>query len=178
VTATVLMIGEGGQLGAPVARRLEDGFGVQVLVRANSPARADGRKEVLGDVDYIDSLRRALTGCDAVHISLRGGPGDADYERVEHSRGTARVENGPRTPQLCIPHARCSRLAVRLAACEVECRTRHSGQWGAVHDLSSDLLHRRCLATFAAGQPPCSAVSGSVSTCSLRRISPPWCPAR
>jgi hypothetical protein len=24
----------------------------------------------------------------------------------------------------------------------------------------------------------CSAVSGTVSTCSLRRISPPWCPAR
>ena len=91
MTATVLVIGGGGQLGAPVVRRLlGDGFRVRMLVRANSPARADGAEEVLGDVDDIDSLRRAITGCDAVHISLRGGPCDADYERVER-RGTARV---------------------------------------------------------------------------------------
>jgi uncharacterized protein YbjT (DUF2867 family) len=91
VTTTVLVIGGGGQLGASVVRRLlKDGFRVRILVRANSPARGEGTEKVLGDVDDIDSLRRAMTGCDAVHISLRGGPRDADYERVEH-RGTARV---------------------------------------------------------------------------------------
>jgi uncharacterized protein YbjT (DUF2867 family) len=91
VITTVLVIGGRGQLGAPVVRRLlEDGFGVRVLVRANSSARAKGPETVLGDVDDIDSLRRAMTGCDAVHINLRGGPRDADYERVEH-RGTARI---------------------------------------------------------------------------------------
>ena len=62
MTTTVLVIGGSGQLGAPVVRRLlEDGFRVRVLVRANSPARADGPEEVLGDVDDIDSLRRAIT---------------------------------------------------------------------------------------------------------------------
>ena len=91
MTTTVLIIGGSGQLGAPVVRRLlEDGFRVRLLVRASSPAPAEGPEKVLGDVDDIDSLRRAMTGCDAVHINLRGGPRDADYERMEH-RGTARV---------------------------------------------------------------------------------------
>ena len=127
MTATVLVIGGGGQLGAPVVRRLlEDGFRVRVLVRANSPARADGPEEVLGDVDDIDSLRRAITGCDAVHISLRGGPGDADYERVEH-RGTARVadvaaESGRRvrlsyvSHMLAAPDSRSASLRAKWSA--------------------------------------------------------------
>ena len=127
MTATVLVIGGGGQLGAPVVRRLlEDGFRVRVLVRANCPARADGPEEVLGDVDDIDSLRRAITGCDAVHISLRGGPRDADYERVEH-RGTARVadvaaESGRRvrlsyvSHMLAAPDSRSASLRAKWSA--------------------------------------------------------------
>jgi uncharacterized protein YbjT (DUF2867 family) len=80
VTTTVLVIGGSGQLGAPVVRRLlEDGFRVRLLVRASSPAPAEGPEKVLGDVDDIDSLRRAITGCDAVHISLRGGRHDSAH---------------------------------------------------------------------------------------------------
>jgi len=132
VTATVLVIGGGGQLGAPVARRLlEDGFGVRVLVRANSPARAEGPEEVLGDVDDIDSLRRAITGCDAVHISLRGGPRDADYERVEH-RGTARVaevaaESG---------RVRLSYVSHMLAAPDVRSASLRA-KWSAEHAIAA-----------------------------------------
>jgi uncharacterized protein YbjT (DUF2867 family) len=71
--------------------------------------RAEGPEKVLGDVEDIDSLRRAITGCNALHISLRGGPRDADYERVEHrgtpsSRSCRRARQ--RAPQLSVPHAR------------------------------------------------------------------------
>jgi uncharacterized protein YbjT (DUF2867 family) len=91
VTTTVLVVGGRGQLGLPVVRRLlEDGFGVRVLVRAPWPDRPAEAEEVLGDVDDTDSLRRAISGCDGVHVSLRGGAREADYDRVE-GRGTARV---------------------------------------------------------------------------------------
>jgi uncharacterized protein YbjT (DUF2867 family) len=43
-----------------------------------------------GDLDDTDALRRALAGCAAVHVSVRGGPTAEQYERVEH-HGTARV---------------------------------------------------------------------------------------
>jgi uncharacterized protein YbjT (DUF2867 family) len=114
-----------------VRRLLEAGFRVRVLVRANSPARAEGPEEVLGDIDDIGSLRRAITGCDAVHISLRGGPRDADYERVEH-RGTARVaevaaESG------CV---RLSYVSHMLAAPDLR-STSLRAKWSAEHAIAA-----------------------------------------
>ena len=91
MSPTVLVVGGGGELGAPVVNRLlRDGFGVRVLVRTASAGRLAGAEQIVGDIDDIDALRRAMAGCNAVHISLRGGPSDFDYDRVEH-RGTARV---------------------------------------------------------------------------------------
>jgi uncharacterized protein YbjT (DUF2867 family) len=45
---------------------------------------------VEGDLDDTASLRSALAGCGAVHVSVRGGPTAEQYDRVEH-RGPARV---------------------------------------------------------------------------------------
>jgi hypothetical protein len=39
---------------------------------------------VQGDLDDTDALRRALAGCGAVHLSVRGGPTAEQYDRVEH----------------------------------------------------------------------------------------------
>jgi uncharacterized protein YbjT (DUF2867 family) len=89
---TVLMIGGTGGLGAPVARQLRsDGYQVRLLVRDRSGRSLDsGFDHVVGDLDDPASLRSALAGCDAVHVSARGGPRAEEYDRVEHL-GTARV---------------------------------------------------------------------------------------
>ena len=90
---TVLVIGGTGQLGIPVARQLRsDGYRVRLLVRKPSAARDrdPGLEYVPGDLDDTDTLRRALAGCAAVHVSVRGGPTAEQYDRVEH-RGPARV---------------------------------------------------------------------------------------
>jgi uncharacterized protein YbjT (DUF2867 family) len=84
----VLVIGGTGMLGKPVAQQLKaDGFNVRLLAR--NPEKAHkllgaGYDIVKGDVDDPASLRSALTGVDGVHISLKGGPGDADFERMDH----------------------------------------------------------------------------------------------
>jgi NADH dehydrogenase len=93
MTATVLVIGGTGQLGAPVARRLRhDGYRVRLLVRdgAHDDDHDDDYDYVGGDLDDPAALRRALDGCVAVHLSVRGGPTAEAFDRVEH-RGTARV---------------------------------------------------------------------------------------
>jgi uncharacterized protein YbjT (DUF2867 family) len=93
MTTTVLVIGGTGTLGAPVAERLrEDGHRVRVLVRDRErvPAHNSGFEFVEGDLNDDASLRSALEGCAAVHVSVRGGPTAEQYDRVEH-RGTARV---------------------------------------------------------------------------------------
>jgi uncharacterized protein YbjT (DUF2867 family) len=93
MTGTVLVIGGTGELGAPVVRQLRgDGYRVRVLARRLPAARdRDADLEyVEGDLDDTASLRSALAGCAAVHLSVRGGPTAESYDRVEH-RGPARV---------------------------------------------------------------------------------------
>ncbi len=90
----ILVIGGGGMLGEPVARRLQkDGFHVRLLAR--NPQKLIERfgadyETVQGDVENPDSVRKALDGCDGVHVNLMGGPRPEDFERIEH-RGTATV---------------------------------------------------------------------------------------
>jgi uncharacterized protein YbjT (DUF2867 family) len=93
MTTTVLVIGGTGELGAPVARQLRsDGYQVRLLVRDDDTGSVSdsGFDYVAGDLDDTNALRSALAGCDAVHVSVRGGPTAEQYDRVEH-RGTARV---------------------------------------------------------------------------------------
>ena len=85
---TILVIGGTGMLGKPVAQKLKaDGFDVRLLVRNPEKAKkllGEGYELVQGDVDNLDSVRSALTGVDGVHISLKGGPTEADFERMDH----------------------------------------------------------------------------------------------
>ena len=89
---TVLVVGGTGALGAPVAKRLhEDGYRVRLLVR--DPGRLpppDDVEYAPGDLADPDTLRSALDGCQAVHVSVRGGPTADLFDRVEHS-GTAQL---------------------------------------------------------------------------------------
>ena len=85
---TILVIGGTGMLGKPVARQLKaDGFKVRLLARNPEKARTllgSGYEIVKGDVDDLSSLRSALTDVDGVHISLKGGPTEADFDRMDH----------------------------------------------------------------------------------------------
>ncbi len=85
---TILVIGGTGMLGKPVAQQLKaDGFTVRLLARNPDKARkllSDGYEIVKGDVDNAAALRSALAGVDGVHISLKGGPTEADYDRMDH----------------------------------------------------------------------------------------------
>ena len=85
---TILVIGGTGMLGKPVAQQLKaDGFNVRLLARSPEKAQkllgAD-YEIIKGDVDNPASLRAALTGADGVHISLKGGPSEADFDRMDH----------------------------------------------------------------------------------------------
>jgi uncharacterized protein YbjT (DUF2867 family) len=93
MSATVLVVGSTGALGAPTAQRLrEDGYKVRLLVRdlERLPQRSDDVEYVRGDLEDPDTLRSALLGCQAVHVSVRGGPTAEKFDRIEH-RGTARL---------------------------------------------------------------------------------------
>ena len=85
---TILVIGGTGMLGKPVARQLKaDGFKVRLLARNPEKARTllgSGYEIVKGDVDDLSSLRSALTDVDGVHISLKGGPTEADFDHMDH----------------------------------------------------------------------------------------------
>ena len=85
---TILVIGGTGMLGMPVARQLKaDGFKVRLLARNPEKAQTllgSGYEIIKGDVDDLSSLRSALTGVDGVHISLKGGPTEADFDRMDH----------------------------------------------------------------------------------------------
>ncbi|HNE03654.1 MAG TPA: NmrA family NAD(P)-binding protein, partial [Anaerolineales bacterium] len=82
---TILVIGGTGMLGKPVAQQLKaDGFNVRLLVRNPEKAKkllGEGYELMQGDMDNESSLRTALIGVDGVHISLKGGPTEADFER-------------------------------------------------------------------------------------------------
>jgi uncharacterized protein YbjT (DUF2867 family) len=85
---TILVIGGTGMLGKPVAQQLKaDGFNVRLLARSIEKARSmlgEGYEFVKGDFEDAASLKSAMTGCDGVHISIKGGPKDSDFERVDH----------------------------------------------------------------------------------------------
>ncbi|HMB23450.1 MAG: SDR family oxidoreductase [Chloroflexota bacterium] len=85
---TILIIGATGMLGKPVAQQLlQDGFHVRVLARNPQKAQqilGDGFDICEGDVTDRHSLRTALKGIDGVHINLKGGPSEADFERMDH----------------------------------------------------------------------------------------------
>ena len=85
---TVLVIGGTGMLGKPVAQQLKaDGFSVRLLARNPEKAKkllGAGYEIVKGDVDNHTALKGAMTGVDGVHISLKGGPTEADFERMDH----------------------------------------------------------------------------------------------
>jgi len=93
-TQTILVVGGTGMLGEQVARQLlRDGFEVRLLARDVQRATAllgSDFEYCAGDVDNPDAIERALEGCTGVHVSLRGGSGTDELDRVEH-RGTARV---------------------------------------------------------------------------------------
>ena len=84
----ILVIGGTGMLGKPVAEKLQaDGFTVRLLAR--SPEKAtrllgDGYEIIKGDVDDADGLKAAMIDVDGVHISLKGGPTAADFDRIDY----------------------------------------------------------------------------------------------
>jgi len=84
----ILVIGGTGMLGKPAAEKLKaNGFAVRLLAR--SPEKAirllgDGYDIFKGDVDDRGALRAAMAGMDGVHISLKGGPTAADFDRLDH----------------------------------------------------------------------------------------------
>ncbi|MBI5965390.1 MAG: NAD(P)H-binding protein [Chloroflexi bacterium] len=84
----ILVIGGTGMLGKPVAQQLRaDGFKVRLLARNPEKAQkllGDGYEIIKGDVGNPASLRAALTSVDGVHISLKGGPTEADFNRMDH----------------------------------------------------------------------------------------------
>ncbi len=85
---TILVIGGTGMLGKPVAQQLKaDGFNVRLLARNPEKAQkllGNGYEIIKGDVDNAAILRTALSGVDGVHISLKGGPTEADFDRMDH----------------------------------------------------------------------------------------------
>jgi uncharacterized protein YbjT (DUF2867 family) len=85
---TILVIGGTGMLGKPVAQQLKaDGFTVRLLARNPEKTQkllGDGYEIVKGDMDNPAALRDALKGVDGVHISLKGGPTEADFDRMDH----------------------------------------------------------------------------------------------
>ena len=85
---TILVVGGTGMLGMPVAQQLKaDGFNVRLLARNPEKAEkllGDGFEIIKGEVNDSAALRSALTGVDGVHISLKGGPTEADFDRMDH----------------------------------------------------------------------------------------------
>ena len=85
---TILVVGGTGMLGKPVAQQLKaDGFNVRLLARNPEKAEkllGDGFEIIKGEVNDSAALRSALTGVDGVHISLKGGPTEADFDRMDH----------------------------------------------------------------------------------------------
>ncbi|MBN8581473.1 MAG: NAD(P)H-binding protein [Anaerolineae bacterium] len=88
INKTILVIGGTGMLGKPVAQQLKaDGFSVRLLARNPEKAHnllGSGYEIVKGDVDSPAALREAMNGVDGVHISLKGGPTEADFDRMDH----------------------------------------------------------------------------------------------
>lgn len=96
----ILVIGATGMLGKPVAEQLmKDGFTVRVLAR--NPEKAQkllgaGHEIVKGDFEDAASLKSAIQDCDGVHINIKGGPTEADFNRVDHL-GVKRITETAKT---------------------------------------------------------------------------------
>jgi uncharacterized protein YbjT (DUF2867 family) len=82
----VLIFGATGNLGQPVAHQLQaDGHSVTVFARDAAEARAvfpKGFHIVTGDITDQASLKQAMQGVDAVHISLSGGNTEQGIQTV------------------------------------------------------------------------------------------------
>jgi len=96
VTERVLVLGGTGTLGAPVVRSLaQRGHLVRILTRTVKKARRIFRNSVEaleGDPANREQLARALTGCDATHVSL---PTDSELIAVEHLVNLAGAGTAP-----------------------------------------------------------------------------------
>ena len=105
---TILVIGATGMLGKPVAKQLlRDGFHVRVLARKPQKAQqilGDGFDIHAGDVANSTSLRAALKDVDGVHISLKGGPSEAEFERMDHhaTRDITELAKESGTPRITL----------------------------------------------------------------------------
>jgi uncharacterized protein YbjT (DUF2867 family) len=105
---TILVIGATGMLGKPVAKQLlKDGVHVRVLAR--NPQKAlqilgDGFDIHKGDVADSASLHASLKNVDGVHISLKGGPSEADFERMDYqaTRDIAQLAKESGTPRITL----------------------------------------------------------------------------
>lgn len=90
----VLVIGGTGMLGQFVVRQLvADQSSVRVLAR--TPAKAfqlfGSTVEVcVGDLDDAAAVQAAMRGVERVHVSIKGGPTQADFDRIE-GRGTQTI---------------------------------------------------------------------------------------
>ncbi len=97
---TILVIGGTGMLGKPVAQQLKaDGFKVCLLARNPEKAKSmlgDGYEIVKGDFEDAGTLKAALAGVDGIHISLKGGPREKDFDRVDH-HGTRIIAEAARS---------------------------------------------------------------------------------
>jgi uncharacterized protein YbjT (DUF2867 family) len=92
--AKILVIGGTGMLGRPVTLELiKENFDVRLFTTDEGKARAIFKDSVeygIGNVSDPVSLRKAMDDCDFVYINLRGGPGRADYFKVEE-RGSKNI---------------------------------------------------------------------------------------
>lgn len=105
---TILVIGATGMLGKPVAKQLlKDGVHVRVLARNPQKAQqilGDGFDIHAGDVADSASLRASLKDVDGVHISLKGGPTEADFKRMDYhaTRDIAQLAKESGTPRITL----------------------------------------------------------------------------
>lgn len=86
MTKKILVLGGTGMLGQPSARKLnEEGFHVRLLARDVQKTREifnEGFEIVPGDVTDLDSLEKAMAGCQGVLVSVGGAVDQQSAENV------------------------------------------------------------------------------------------------
>jgi uncharacterized protein YbjT (DUF2867 family) len=90
----ILVIGASGLLAGPVIRKLDEkGYDLRLFSRSVIPSMFVNDYEIAqGDVFNVSDLDKAMSGCDAVHISLASAD---DVKAVENIIGAAK-KNGVR----------------------------------------------------------------------------------
>jgi len=128
---TILVIGATGMLGKPVAKQLlQDGARVRVLARDPQKAQkilGDGFDIRAGDVGNSASIRACLKDVDGIHISLKGGPSEADFERMDYhaTRDIAQLAKESGTPRITL----LSAYAIRPEKADTpESRAKYKGE--------------------------------------------------